>query len=588
MTTRPQNDDSIPVVESTSVNLPITKITTNSFNSVSNIDISNNDEHISMDNYYRDELYSEQADQETVSDQAVAPASDELTLADIDIDESVEKHEVLDKPSNDKLSMVRNSEAGLYDDDYAEEDGDRYGRHHSGYGSDTSSNTDDIDLDDDDRDDIRPPKRKNPASYHRGNSKLSSRVRDEAYRESEIFATQKKTASKYGNSDSIKVISTPHGKVSIVYQSSTPTKQNVSKSDPTRKETPLVEQNKQLKITPVLTPDGKVALLYRGASDITTNNKYEPIVNVPSKATETGVLSATNASITDGTIDDGQIRLPTKLSANQTIIHNEMPVVTDEPKDVDIVSTQSPQPSNVLPAETPSKNSNEEENAILPNINRPPSEVLGIKKNQFIQFRITDGVVTATPAISGQSGTVTDAPPPPPPPNQQSNNHHDDSVPNFEYDYESNGESRENDPMAKNDHLPVGSRINSQTDRSNSPQISDILSKTEVVNLAIIPSFDSHMKTNGVNRNKADENDNEIVFDVSGHEIRNGKSSVDSNAINDNRLHHHRHPHLNERDLTAIHCAMQAMVAIAAISTIIGMIGAYFKQRVFDQITSMH
>lgn len=581
MTTRLQNDDSIPVVESTSVNLPITKITTNSFNSVSNIDISYNDEHISMDNF-KDELYSEQADQEIVSDQAVAPVADELPLADIDIDESVEQHEVLDKPSSEKLSMARNSEIGLFDEDYADEEADRYGRHHSGYGSDTSSNTDDLDLDDDDRDDIRPPKRKNHGSYNRGgNSKLSSRIRDEAFRESESFASQKKAANKYGNSDSIKVISTPHGKVSIVYQSSSANKPNVTKSDPTRKQSPPVDQNTQMKITPVLTPDGKVALLYRGASDVNTNNKYEPIVNIPSKSTETGGFSAINA--TDVTSDD---QVSTKLIVNETAVLIESVTTTNSPRELDFSSTTVPQLNNIMPAETPSKNSNEEENAILPNINRPPSEVLGIKKNQFIQFRITDGVVTATPAISERSDTVTHAPISPP--DQQLNINHDGTVPNFEYDYESNGESRENDPMVKNDHPPVKTRINSQTGRSNSPQISDILSKTEVVNLAIIPSFDSHMKTNGINRNKADDSNNEIVFDVSGHEIQNGKTSTDDNAITDNRLHHHRHPHFNERDLTAIHCAMQAMVAIAAISTIIGMIGAYFKQRVFDQITSMH
>lgn len=567
MTTRPQNDDSTSV-ESISVNLPHTNIPTNRLNSVSNIDISQNDEHINIDNYDKDE-YSEQADQETASDQGVPEAA---ALTDIDIDATTNTKEVLDKPSNDKISMVRNSELGIFDDEYADEEADRFGRHHSGYGSDTGS--DDTDMDDDDRDEIKTHRRKHPETFNRGH-KLT-RVRDEAYRDSELFPTAKKSASKYGNSDSIKVISTPHGKVSIVYQSSATSKQNVTKSD-SKKQPLLTEQGKQQKITPVLTPDGKVALLYRGASDISTNNKYEPIVNVPSpKTIDENPLQSNNGTIN---ADNGMI----KSTVNQTLIH-ESPVTTDEPREPEVATTKEPIHMHFPLSEPSGRNSNEEENVILPNINRPPSEVLGIKKNQFIQFRITDGVVTATPAISGRSESATDSTPSPPP--NRVSIRQDDIVPNFEYDYESNGESRENDPMAKNDQMPRPPRINDDDiKRSDSKKLSNIFSKTEVVNLAIIPSFDNEAKTN--TKSKA-VNSDEMVFDINSHQLKNGKTSVENNEINDNRLYHHRHPQLDERDLSAIHCAMQALVAIAAIATIFGMVGAYFKQRVFDQITSMH
>lgn len=629
-------------------------MTTNSFNSVSNIDNSHNEDYLNMDNnnYNADVLYAEQADQQTASDDSAvvatatvlppltvlassssAPVSsasalpltgsdagttydgvdysndgtgvEDDRLTDINIDDPAE---VLDKPSSDKLSIIRNSDAGLFDDDYADEDAERYHRGHrqrGGGGHQGSGFGSDVEEEEDDDDEVPAPnRRKYSHGHHRGGSAnhKTSRVRDEAaYRESDSF---KKVPNKYANSDSIKVISTPHGKVSIVYQSATPSNAT-AKGDATRKQLPMfVESNSrqptqtQQKITPVLTPDGKVALLYRGASDLSTNNKYEPIVNVP--ATKTVDVAATNSS---GSSIGIVTAVNTPPSVNQTAFVNETVIVTTTSKPIPMETTVTEAPSyvNTLPpAESPRRNSNEEENVILPNINRPPSEVLGIKKNQFIQFRITDGVVTDTPPIGGINQASL--------PLDRVIIQPDQIVPNQEYDYDSSA-TNDNDGPLPNEP------IDQQTDRTTSTKISEILAKTEVVNLAIIPSFDNSMKTNRINQIKAIENhnrqnhaqvehnnneENEIVFDISSHQIQNGRTdnnnnnnnndnNNNANMLNDkHRLHHHRHPHLAERDLTAIHCAMQAMVAIAAISTVIGMLGAYIKQRVFDQITSMH
>ncbi|KAJ6647853.1 hypothetical protein Bhyg_03076, partial [Pseudolycoriella hygida] len=67
--------------------------------------------------------------------------------------------------------------------------------------------------------------------------------------------------------------------------------------------------------------------------------------------------------------------------------------------------------------------------------------------------------------------------------------------------------------------------------------------KTEVINLAIIPAFDSDLQL--IQRQELEQQQH----------------------ANHHRKHH-RHKHRHMQDLTVIHCAMQAMVAIAAMATI--------------------
>lgn len=68
----------------------------------------------------------------------------------------------------------------------------------------------------------------------------------------------------------LKEISTPLGKVRILFE-------NViieAKSN----ETTEVQSNSHIKYTPVLTSDGKIALLYKGDVNINSKKKYEPII----------------------------------------------------------------------------------------------------------------------------------------------------------------------------------------------------------------------------------------------------------------------------------------------------------------------
>jgi hypothetical protein len=74
------------------------------------------------------------------------------------------------------------------------------------------------------------------------------------------------------------------------------------------------------------------------------------------------------------------------------------------------------------------------------------------------------------------------------------------------------------------------------------------------INIAVIPGFDSEMEERlfGKNRNNLDRNLNEVP--------------TTSGAI------------------SSIHCAMQAMVAIACAFTVFGVLGAYYKIEIVNQV----
>lgn len=339
--------------------------------------------------------------------------------------------------------------------------------------------------------------------------------------ESHLFSLRRKNASKLGSNDAIKIISTPHGKVGIVYQS------NDGGEDLSKKGA-NESIDKSRKITPVLTADGKVALLYRGASG--GNTKYEPIQNLTSNEFMTKFQDNKTSSITNSDGDETTEQQPITVVPDTTTT---------------TISTTTIQFGNF-------HEPNEEENSILPNINRPLSEVLGIKKNQFTQFRITDRSPTATPSLSSQKIDVSST---------TSNRIPD--VSNYDYDY-GVGEV-ENDVLfgESNKEVVTESSNHHVEDTIQPTTISDVLAKTEVINLAIIPAFDSDLQL------------------IQQQELEQQQHS-------NHHRKHHRHRHRHMQDLTAIHCAMQAMVAIAAMATIFGMLGAYFKTRILDQITIMH
>lgn len=340
--------------------------------------------------------------------------------------------------------------------------------------------------------------------------------------DSHLFSLRRKNASKLGSNDAIKIISTPHGKVGIVYQS------NDGADDLSKKGT-NESIDKSRKITPVLTPDGKVALLYRGGAS-GGSTKYEPIQNLTNNEFMTKFQDNKTSSITNSDDDETTEQQPITVVPDTTTT---------------TISTTTVRFGNF-------NEPNEEENSILPNINRPLSEVLGIKKNQFTQFRITDRSPTATPSLSGQKVDMSST---------TSNKIPD--LPNYDYDY-GVGEV-ENDVLfgESNKATATDSPIHHVEDTIQPTTLSDVLTKTEVINLAIIPAFESDLQL------------------IQQQELEQQQHS-------NHHRKHHRHRHRHMQDLTAIHCAMQAMVAIAAMATIFGMLGAYFKTRILDQITIMH
>lgn len=305
--------------------------------------------------------------------------------------------------------------------------------------------------------------------------------------------------------DAIKIVSTPHGKVGIVYQAKT--------IDELQKDhdTKIISSESQQKVTAVRTADGKVALLYRGAvsSDNNFNStKYEPIKNL-------------NNSLI---INNNSRENKTEFLKIIKVVEDEI-ITTTESNQID--ETTNHVQNKIL------KKDNEEENSILSNIDRPLSEVLGIKKNQFTSFRITDSTTIVT--IKPDETTIKIK-------SEISNYEYEDGLDEQDYDDDDDQEIIKETTTIEIDEIST---------------IDDISTKSELINLAIIPSFD-----------------NNDVYDVSNKKIHHGGHYRKRNRQND--------------DLSGIHCAMQAMVAVAAMATVFGILGAYFKTRILDQITIMH
>lgn len=318
--------------------------------------------------------------------------------------------------------------------------------------------------------------------------------------------------------DAIKIVSTPHGKVGIVYQAKTT--DELQKDHDTKQS---ISSESQQKVTAVRTADGKVALLYRGAvsSDNNFNStKYEPIKNLNNS------LIINNNSRENKT---EFIKIIKELNHDDQVINVEEIITTTESNIID--ETTNHVQNKIL------KKDNEEENSILPNIDRPLSEVLGIKKNQFTSFRITDSTTTIVTNKPDQTTIKTKS--------EISNYEYEDGLDEQDYDDDDNLEI-------------IKETTTIEIDDESSTTIDDISTKSELINLAIIPSFD-----------------NNDVYDISQKNKHHGGG-------------HYRKRNRQNDDLSGIHCAMQAMVAVAAMATVFGILGAYFKTRILDQITIMH
>lgn len=404
-----------------------------------------------------------------------------------------------------------------------------------------------------------------------------------------FFNIKRKSNSRYfrkNTNDAIKIISTPLGKVGIVYQQ-TSVQPNDKTPEIVEKKTtsftdfdalsPDPESSHRLasshpKITPVLTPDGKVALLYRGDSE---NSKYEPFRNLTSHkfnkgneavsdkkpSSESKNKDVSNSSEYD---DSDSVDLEDDLG-QKTLSYIDSkssfdPKITTEKEQAAILSAPDAAPTTGSFIIRPT-------DSVLPMINRPLSEVLGIKKNQFKQFRIKDTPTTTESA----SGSMVDS-------NSKDSSEtktfhfltkvnladYSTSLRGRNYDFDFSQDNTMLDERSRykdqqmNSYMNTNADGNQQSGGTNEPMNEDILSKTEVVNLAIIPHFDEELER--LQRLREYEE----------------------------RRHHRQRQKQNEEDLSGIHCIMQAMMGIAAISTVFGMLGTFFKQRILDQLRLMH
>lgn len=389
---------------------------------------------------------------------------------------------------------------------------------------------------------------------------------------------------KNGN-DAIKIISTPLGKVSIVYQQTDKDQSPDKDAQQQQQKKPALTDFDALspdpesshrfpsphpKITPVLTPDGKVALLYRGDSE---SSKYEPIRNLTHKfsgqpAKESKPKTEDSSSAEDSVYTDSE---DTEDSKGETSAGKSPPVAsTPKPLQPEILEP----PDNVQPGGSfiirPTSDS------LLPMINRPLSEVLGIKKNQFQETRVRDQLPTQQPPpplpeatsrspASGHqflakvnlaefptSGRTLQTPLIP------STHDFDFSRDNTMLDERSRVRELEKQRERDKEHNEATSKGATEAHTIANEQL---LSKTEVINLAIVPQFDEDLER------------------------------LQRLQENGGRRHHrarHRHRQQSEEELSGIHCIMQVMMGVAAVSTVFGMLGTFFKQRILDQLRMMH
>lgn len=399
------------------------------------------------------------------------------------------------------------------------------------------------------------------------------------------------------SNDAIKIISTPLGKVGIVYQQ-TPTDSDLNSQQHQQKQqgeqqaqqkpatqftdfdalSPDPESSHRFpsphpKITPVLTPDGKVALLYRGDSE---SSKYEPIRNLTHKFTKPSA-----------TVDDNSGSDDDDSSDDSVYTDGEDETAGDKPAGASAVATPKPLQPEIVepPAHAPNGGGSfiirPTSDSLLPMINRPLSEVLGIKKNQFQETRVREQIGTGSLAVTEATPRSLLAQPAQQPESETKPKHFLTKVNLAEYP---TSKQRDFDFSRDNTMLDERSRVREleqqrEREREHNEATSkgsgsggteahtianeQLLSKTEVINLAIIPQFDEDMERL--------------------------QRMHESSGMGTRRHHRARHRHKQtEEELSGIHCVMQVMMGIAAVSTVFGMLGTFFKQRILDQLRLMH
>lgn len=500
---------------------------------------------------------------------------------------------------------------------------------------------DDDDDDDDDSDDVDDDDDDDGVDDDVANNADANDDADRQEGDGYFNSKHTKSSNRYfrkNTNDAIKIISTPLGKVGIVYQQ-TPTNEdgnnnnNANNNNNNKKQdvlgdkktssftdfdalSPDPESSHRLasshpKITPVLTPDGKVALLYRGDSE---NSKYEPIRNLTHKFNNNNNNNK-NEFTDNKAIASGRSNKDTPDFPNNDGSEDESADESEDDYDVDNDSSSSSSSSNsndrspinarqnnvnptvetqkaaiqnpVTDADAPAAAGGSfiirPTDSVLPMINRPLSEVLGIKKNQFKQFRIKD-MPTAPPntetagdprSLAGTSidrtldtttlHFLTKVNLAEYPTSMKTRNFDFDfSRDNTMLDERSRHKEHQYHQQQQQQQGAIGAGPADESGNSNNKLNTianeEVLAKTEVVNLAIIPHFDEEL---------------ERLQRLREHETRRHY-----------RQRYRQKP--SEEELSGIHCIMQAMMGIAAISTVFGMLGTFFKQRILDQIRLMH
>uniref|UniRef100_A0A8W7PTQ5 Protein slit n=1 Tax=Anopheles coluzzii TaxID=1518534 RepID=A0A8W7PTQ5_ANOCL len=471
------------------------------------------------------------------------------------------------------------------------------------------------------------------------------------------------SSRKLRKNDSIKIISTPNGKVGIVYK----VEPKATEDDASRKgafeagsagagPSGTGGEQRQNKITPVITADGKVALLYRGASDNgdTFRNKYEPITAkdilqlidnnnnnnsnggaapaagnsspasgafIPSN-TNSSIKNITNNNIYNSHNNYGNSYDSFNRNVNNVIVDSHPPETGDDSRENSAasggasrfdpaptaaaypwVTTTTPMPrksaghvhhvapagisSTVGPHHVPAGRMEgtlmpttpgayqpyeRQENSLL--INRPLSEVLGIRKNQYMEtntIKIPNSETSTNKMrigtnnnllssllhnlqqglANGTSATHSD--------HQHHGRPSTDDDQHRRAGYSVNGFSRSRFYINRRTTPALPPRIiKEESEEDTFIGDGDDNSLPEVINLAIIPAFE--------------------------HEI-------DEKYI---RPHHgdlhrrHRHQYNVAPGQPAVHCAMQALVACAVLATFFGIVGTYFKSRVVDHIRVLY
>jgi hypothetical protein len=381
-----------------------------------------------------------------------------------------------------------------------------------------------------------------------------------------------KIYNKLRKNDAVKVIDTPSGRAGFVYQSSgssnsnqdfpiSPSvKESNSNWEDSYSQNQFVNRNandvkmvpddtSHKKIMPVLTSDGKIALVVRGDSsryfdESQTNGsgnsvsakKYEPITNLTSIITalnsnnDNNVNNKQNDSINLGDgleqiktiqeqnrlinrLDEFFASVTNKVKHIEEVVEHELGIdVEDTDEAEDDVTTPS---TTTTTTEAPYDEDDHKKHVLQ--INRPLSEVLGLPKKTHY--------------------------------------HHP------------------NDPLHTTTEMPF-IRQTTEVRRINTPhktstQVETILTTTEsaeefdhespeVINIAVIPGFDSEME--------------ERLFGKGEKNLDRGMNEVPETS----------------GAMSSIHCAMQLMVALACACTVFGVLGAYYKVEIVNQVRVLY